>query len=128
MSASKREKPKAQTRTRVEKLLRKRFGKALSEHEKLNPKVTLFFAKQGAKQLTNYDDVIIDFHDAAGTEGPPAILIYSKTGKQTKIDDDSVQPPPPKTSKTDSNQSDPPLVTISYEKHVLPVLERLLKE
>lgn len=104
-------------RQRVANILRKRFGKVLLKSEALKPTVTLFVA----------DVPTDDFYADAEIEGPPTILVYGKTGKRTMIDFDSVQPPPPEATKTDPNPK-PEIVPVSYEKHVVPVVEKLLKE
>ncbi|MFQ5734862.1 MAG: TlpA family protein disulfide reductase [Planctomycetaceae bacterium] len=105
-------------RAKAEKLLRKQFGKVLGKDEVLKPTVTLFIANQTTE----------DFYESAEIEAAPTVLIYGKTGKRIVIDDESVQPPPTKTAKTGTASTAPTRVTISYQKHVLPIVEKLIKE
>lgn len=110
-------------RAKVEKILRKRFGKVLGKTEALTPTVTLFLSSDKDAET---------FNEAAGIEGPPTIMLYGKIGQETRqridVTYNSVQPPPPKPTKTDKEPDLPAEVTISYEKHVVPIVERLLKE
>lgn len=93
----------AKTQDKVEEVLRKRFGTVLDTDESLNPAFRLFISSAPDEE----------FGEAIGHNGGvPVIFVFDKQGKPTKIDLDYV---------TKLGAKD-----ISYEKHVNPLVEKLL--
>ena len=89
--------------------LRDRFGKVLTRKESLGADFTLFISSEAD------DDLAV----AVGYEDLPTIFVYSKSGKRMKFDFDGINANLPKGEKKSE---------LSYEKHINPVVEKLLKE
>lgn len=85
----------------VEARLRKRLQTVLSAGDRLHPAFRLFLSAQADE----------DVYAAAGFDSVPTILVFSRSGKRIQIDVNS------------AGGKDP-----SYERDVIPVVEKLLKE
>lgn len=95
----------------VESTVRNLFGKVLSPDEILKPSIPLFISNQIDEAF--YTAPIGLYGKEFEIDAPPTIFVYSKSGKLIKLDANSL----PKDDKE-----------LTYEKHINPVVEKLIAE
>lgn len=100
----------------VEESFRKAFGKMLGKDGELNAEFRLFIA----------NDVGEKFMNALNAVSQPTILVYDQSGKMTLFDINTVNQEKNEKAKK-AGEKRPTQDEVSYNKHIVPVLDKLTK-